>query len=117
VYRQAHATIEVELARGALVIFDATNLEEEKRRRLYEIADGAGAGLHLIWLWAPVGVIARRLWQRATDRDPEDRSDGDWRVYRDLVKLAQAPTRPFLILNTTVSTEDQLSILEHRLMR
>jgi predicted kinase len=73
--------------------------------------------LHLIWLWAPVSVIAQRLWQRSTARDEDDRSDADWRVYRDLARLAQPPTRPFLVVNTTTPTDDQLWVLERSLRR
>lgn len=111
VYTQAQRTIEGALTARRPVIFDATNLEEHNRRKLYEIADRAEAALQLVWMWAPVGVVARRLWQRDFARDPDDRSDADWRVYQDMVKRAQAPTRPFVVLNATLSADDQLAVL------
>jgi predicted kinase len=111
VYGHAHRTIERALQAGRSVVFDATNLEENKRRTLYEIADGTSARLDLIWMWAPVDVIARRLWQRGVARDPEDRSDATWAVYAQLAATAQAPKRPFVVLNGTLSVDDQLATL------
>jgi len=112
VYAHAHRTIESALSDRRDVVFDATNLEEARRRTLYEIAERAGAALHLVWMWAPVAVIARRLWQRGVARDPEDRSDANWSVYWDLAKTAQAPTRPFTVLNGTLAVQDQLAALK-----
>ena len=111
VYGEAHRRIEDGLRARRDVIFDATNLEEDKRRSLYHIADRTRAHLHLIWMWAPVAVIARRLWQRGNARDPEDRSDATWKVYWDLAKTAQWPSRPFTLLNSALTVEDQISVL------
>ena len=111
VYLQAHRTIEDALIRGRRTVFDATNLEEARRRTLYEIADRCGARLLLVWMWASVGVIARRLWQRGVDRDPEDRSDADWAVYSMLARTADRPGRPFVVLNGTLSVADQIAAL------
>lgn len=111
VYAQAHRTIERALKGGRPVVFDATNLDESKRWTLYEIAERASAPLTLVWMWAPVGVIARRLGQRGVARDPEDRSDANWAVYSQLARTAQAPTRPFVVLNGTLPVEDQLAAL------
>jgi predicted kinase len=116
VYAQAHRTIASALSERGDVVFDATNLEEARRRTLYEIAERAGATLHLVWMWTPVAVIARRLWQRGVARDPEDRSDADWSVYRELAKTAQAPRRPFTVLNGTLAVQDQLATLR-RILR
>jgi len=115
VYGEAHRRIEESLIGGRDVIFDATNLEEDKRRHLYEIAERSRATLTLVWMWAPVNVIARRLWQRGTARDPEDRSDANWQVYWDLAKTAQRPIRPFILLNSALDVENQLAVLDRML--
>jgi uncharacterized protein len=49
------------LGDGYLVLLDATNLREEHRRDLKELADGAGCRLILVELTAPEGVILQRL--------------------------------------------------------
>src|SRR5207249_12271128 len=116
VYGEAHRRIAQALAARRDVVFDATNLEEDKRRSLYEIAERTASTLHLIWMWAPISVIARRLWQRGAAHDPDDRSDADWRVYWDLAKTAQRPTRPFTLLNSALEIEDQLAVLQ-RILR
>jgi predicted kinase len=111
VYGEAHRAIEAALRSGRVVVFDATNLEELKRETLYHLAERAGTALHLVWMWAPVGVIARRLHQRGVARDPEDRSDATWRIYSQLAPTAEAPRRPFAILNSTLPVEDQIRTL------
>lgn len=111
VYAQAHRTIASALQAGRVVVFDATNLEEAKRQTLYELAERAGATLQLVWMWAPVGVIARRLHQRGIAPDPDDRSDADWPIYSQLARTAEPPRRPFIVLNSTLSVEEQLGVL------
>lgn len=111
VYAQAHRTIASALQVGRLVVFDATNLEEAKRKTLYELADRAGASLQLVWMWAPVGAIARRLHQRGVAPDPEDRSDANWAIYSQLARTAEPPRRPFVVLNSTLSADEQLVAL------
>lgn len=111
VYAQAHRTIASALQAGRVVVFDATNLEEAKRQTLYELAERAGAALQLVWMWAPVGVIARRLHRRGVAPDPEDRSDANWAIYSQLARTAEPPRRPFIVLNSTLPPDEQLSAL------
>ncbi len=72
------------LARGANVIYDATNLVERQREAVYLLADKAEARLVLVRLTAPEEVVRRRLEQRENHRDPEDASDADWAIYRKM---------------------------------
>jgi predicted kinase len=111
VYGHAHRTIAESLEAGRVVVFDATNLEELKRQTLYGLAERVGARLHLVWMWAPVGLIARRLHQRGIAPDPEDRSDANWRIYAQLAQTAEAPQRPFMMLNSALSVDEQLLVL------
>jgi predicted kinase len=111
IYAQAHRTIAVSLTAGRVVVFDATNLEELHRLTLYNLAERAGATLHLVWMWAPIELIARRLYQRGVAPDPDDRSDADWRIYARLARSAEPPRRPFIVLNSALSVDDQLLVL------
>lgn len=111
VYAEAHRRIDTSLGAGGVTVFDATNLREPNRRVLYAMADGAGADLHLLWMWGPEPLIARRLAQRQLFRQPEDVSDATWPVYRQLASTAQAPTRPFVLLNSTLPVDEILRVV------
>ena len=102
VYAEAHRRIEVSLAQGRDTIFDATNLQEHGREALYDIAGRLRARLHLVWIWAPVRTVARRLARRQKSRDPGDLSDATWPIYRRLVATAEPPGRGFVVLNATL---------------
>lgn len=112
VYREAHQLIEVGLNAGEIVIFDATNLREAYRRAVYRIAERAGAGICPVWLSTPEAVVAQRLKQRQLNRDPSDLSDATWAIYRKMAPRAQAPQRPFTVLNGTLPADVQMDLLE-----
>jgi predicted kinase len=112
VYTEAHRLIERWLSAGQTVVFDATNLRESHRRALYEIAERTGASLCLLWMYCSLPTIARRLSLRQTQRDPSDLSDADWMVYRRLAADAQAPGRPFSVINGELSVEDQVAVVK-----
>ncbi|APV44365.1 hypothetical protein Dform_01029 [Dehalogenimonas formicexedens] len=64
------------------VILDATNLSEDSRRPLYNIAKETGAKLIIIHLNTPREVAEERLLGRQFRRDGY--SDADWTVYQKL---------------------------------
>jgi predicted kinase len=45
------------LAVGRNVVFDATNLEERHRRRVYDIVELAGARLLILWAACPPSIV------------------------------------------------------------
>src|SRR5262249_48760574 len=90
---------------GRHVVFDATNLEERKRRRVYDIADLCDARLRIVWVTAPPTVVQERLLRRHTTRDEDDMSDADWFVYLDLRRKADPIRRPHLVINTAADFE------------
>jgi predicted kinase len=81
-FRACHLLIQRLLGRGIPVIFDATNLSERHRERLYSIADCLDARLILVRVEAPAGVAQERLRARAAGAAPATNSDADWGVYR-----------------------------------
>ena len=81
-FRACHLIIQRLLERGIPVIFDATNLSEKHRERLYSIADRLGARLVLVRVEAPAGVVHERLGARQRGATPATSSDADWVVYQ-----------------------------------
>lgn len=76
-----HILIEDLLKRGIPLIFDATNLSERHRERLYRIGDRTGARLILVRIDAPSTIIYQRLQTRSEGDGLENKSDADWEVY------------------------------------
>lgn len=77
-----HLLIEELLQKGIPIIFDATNLSERHRERLYHISDKTGAKLILVRIEAPPTMVRQRLLSREEKANPEDKSDADWEVYQ-----------------------------------
>src|SRR5689334_1827014 len=85
VYGWCHTLVRSALVVGRSVIFDATNLEERVRRRVYDIVDACGARLMIIWATSPPAIVQERLLRRGSAaRDDDDVSDADWSVFLDL---------------------------------
>jgi predicted kinase len=81
-FRACHLIIQRLLGKGIPVIFDATNLSEKHRERLYSIADRLGSRLILVRVEAPAGVVQERLEARQRGAVPATNSDADWGVYQ-----------------------------------
>jgi predicted kinase len=93
------------LAVGRNVVFDATNLEERHRRRVYDIVELAGARMLILWATCPPSIVQERLIRRHESRDEDDVSDADWYVYLDLRRKAEPIRRPHVVVNTAVDYE------------
>ncbi len=115
VYGWCHTVLRSALVVGRCVIFDATNLEERNRRRVYDIAERCNARLSIIWVTCPPGVVQERLLRRSERRDEDDLSDADWFVYLELRRKAEAIRRRHLVINTATDTETLLRRLVDRL--
>jgi predicted kinase len=105
VYGWCHTVIRSTLVVGRNVIFDATNLEERIRRRVYDIAEQADAQLMVIWVTCPPAVVQERLLRRRDARDENDLSDADWSVYLELRRRAEPVRRPHVVINTATDFE------------
>jgi len=113
VYAAAHRRISRALGCGRSMIFDATNLAERGRQRVYRLADEIGANVLVVLLYAPLDVIRQRLSARAAGSDPLDRSDADWQVYNKLGP-AEPIHRPHLVVNSTVDLRQAVDLITAR---
>ncbi len=115
VYGWCHTMLRSALVVGRSVIFDATNLEERVRRRVYDIATEANARLAIVWVTCPPGVVQERMLRRQQQLDEHDVSDADWLVYLDLRRKAEPIRRPHLVINTATAYESLLERFVHAL--
>jgi predicted kinase len=105
VYGWCHTVLRSALLVGRSVIFDATNLEERVRRRVYDIVDDCDAGLEIIWVTCPPHVVQERMLRRQQRLDEDDVSDADWLVYLALRRKAEPIRRPHVVINTATVYE------------
>ena len=98
-FRACHLLIERLLKRGTSLIFDATNLSEGHRERLYAIADRLDVKLVLVRVEAPPEVVYHRL--KARQEDSEGKSDADWTVYRRMKPSVQKIQRNHYAVDTS----------------
>lgn len=95
-----HGLVQELLQRGIPIIFDATNLVEHHRERLYRIADKTRAKLVLVSVEAPPEVVYQRLQKRQNDSDPDGKSDADWNIYQRMKPAAGKIQRSHLVVDT-----------------
>jgi predicted kinase/SHS2 domain-containing protein len=101
VYAVCHALIARLLQRGQSVIFDATNLAEQQRKRLRRLAEAGCARFVLVHTIAPDAIIRQRLTARLAAADPSNYSEADIAVYEKL-RLTEQPIRcEHLAIDTT----------------
>jgi predicted kinase len=105
VYGWCHTVLRSALVVGRRVIFDATNLDERVRRRVYDIAEQSGAQLSIIWATCPAAVVQERMLRRKDNPDDDDLSDADWPVYLDLRRRTEPIRRPHVVVNTATDFE------------
>jgi len=117
VYGWCHTVLRSVLVCGRSVIFDATNLEERIRRRVYDIAESCNAELLILWATAPVSVVQERMLRRRLGDDEDDLSDADWGVYLDLRRKAEPIRRPHVVINTAADTDGLVRLLVERMRR
>ncbi len=90
---------------GKNVVFDATNLDERNRRRVYDIVDECVARLLILWAAAPPHVVQDRMLRRRDGADDDDASDADWGVHLELARRADPIRRPHMVVNTAVDLD------------
>ena len=111
VYGWCHTILRSALVVGRNVIFDATNLEERIRRKVYSIAEQCDARLAIIWVTCPPSVVKQRLLRRQLREDKDDLSDADWPVFLELRRKAEPIRRAHVVLNTAADYETVLQRL------
>ena len=115
VYGWCHTVLRSALVVGRRVIFDATNLEERVRLKVYDIAEECDARLTILWATSPPAVVQERMLRRRQQRDEDDASDADWLVYLDLRRKAEPVRRPHTVVNTAADHETLVRRLVARL--
>jgi len=98
-FQACHLLMEKLLKKGASVIFDATNLAEWNRERLYSIAERLDVKLILVRVEAPSEVVYERL--KARQEGSESKSDADWTVYRRMKPSVQKIRRNHYAVDTS----------------
>jgi predicted kinase len=105
VYGWCHTVLRSALVVGRSVIFDATNLEERVRRRVYDIAEQCDARLAIFWVTCPPAVVQERMLRRQQHLDDDDLSDADWLVYLAMRRKIDPIRRPHIVVNTATDFE------------
>lgn len=100
-FRALHNLIEELLYKGIPIIFDATNLVEHHRERLYRISDKVGAKLIVVRVEAPSEVVYQRLQKRKNGGDTASKSDADWKVYERMKPVAGRIRRNHFVVDTS----------------
>ena len=101
VFNAAHALLELLLARGYRIVFDATNLTERAREPLHALTGRTGVPLLLVQFDAPYRVVRRRLARRARGQAHDTYSDADWRIYCRLYPGQEPITGPHLKVDSS----------------
>ena len=107
-FRVIHLLIRKLLESGVPLILDATNLSENYRERLYNIAGKLTAKLILVQVTAPPAVVYSRLKARTEGRNQESKSDADWQVYQQMKNSAQKIRRNHFVVDTSRDIEPAL---------
>jgi predicted kinase len=88
VYLTCYALLQLLLRDGYAVVFDATNLGRDSRRRPRALAQLAGAPALTVFTLAPAAIVAQRLAARDAGQAAAYASDADWAIH---AKLAPTP--------------------------
>jgi predicted kinase len=100
-FQAIHHLIEALLRRGIPLILDATNLSEQYRERLYNIADRLNVKLILVRVEAPPDVVYERLKARSEGTNSKSMSDADWTVFQKMQSTVQKIRRNHYAADTS----------------
>ena len=100
-FQAIHHLIEALLRRGIPLILDATNLSEQYRERLYNIADRLNVKLILVRVEAPPDVVYERLKARSEGTHSKSTSEADWTVFQKMQPTVQKIRRNHYAVDTS----------------
>jgi len=106
-----HRVIEYLLNRKIPVLLDATNLREQNRQVLYDIAEKNNAGLILVFITAPPDVVRQRMLRRQERGDTC--SDADWQIYLAMAATVDPIQRKHYIVDTSQDYQPVLNEIIH----
>lgn len=92
------------------VVFDATNLTKDGRRRAQGIASAAGAPCLTLMTVAPPEVVAERLQRRTNGQMESFCSDATWEVHQKLASSAEPVSEPGIVVDTSQSIAPVLAV-------
>ena len=101
VFSVCHLLIEEYLTLGYRVLFDATNLTEQARTPLYQIADRLDRPLFLVGLTAPSRLVKHRLGRRIPGRNQGDYSDATWQIHRRMAPFEEPIARQHVMVDSS----------------
>jgi predicted kinase len=114
VFAAMHAVIGELLVAGRSVVFDATNLNEEVRRPLYEVVARNGVQPLLVRFTADTQLVRRRLTDRFNGVGDASQSDAGWEVYSRMAVADQPVPRPHLLVGDPADVEPVLRLVLRR---
>ena len=120
VYLTCYALLDRLLADGYTVVFDATNLTRDARKRARTIALQAGAPSLTLLTVAPPALVAQRLRRRSAGQDEAYASDADWDVHEKLaatVEAMNAAHEPYVLVDTSMDCAPVLALVDKFLDR
>jgi predicted kinase len=100
-FKICHELVYGLLKQGITVIFDATNLIEYHRERLYNIGERTNAKIIVVATRVPEKVVKRRLDTRKYQTAAIEKSDADWSIYETMKPGMQKIGRNFISANTS----------------
>lgn len=109
VFSAMHVLTKGYLRDGYSLVFDATNLNENVRRPLYESANEVGVEPLIIRFTAPSELVRRRLTDRAEGVGEASQSDATWDVYSRMAVADQHVPRPHLLVAGPEEAEPTLT--------
>jgi len=118
VYDTSHELMWIALSFSFHTIFDATNLNEKYRQRIYEIADTVGASVLVVKTAVDEETAERRSAEKFQSEERPDHSDAGVDIYRLLSKEDEPIefcSRDHVLLDTSKRDVDEL-IDEHGLL-
>ncbi|PKB79022.1 MAG: hypothetical protein BZY88_15445 [SAR202 cluster bacterium Io17-Chloro-G9] len=101
VFRVCYSLIEEYIAKGHRVLFDATNLTEDFRQPLYQIAERTEAQLVLVGFTAPSLVVKERLAARQSGQDISGFSDATWVIHSRMRPFEEPILRDHLMVDSS----------------
>ncbi|MFH1560018.1 MAG: ATP-binding protein [Chloroflexota bacterium] len=116
-FRACHALIEDLLRRGISVLFDATNLVENNRERLYNIAHKTNVKLILVRVEAPLEVVSERLRKREANAAQNDNSTAGLSVYRRMAHSVEPIRRNHYAVDTSRDITPVIDKIEREMDR
>ena len=114
VFSAMHVLTKGYLRDGYSVVFDATNLNENVRRPLYDSADEVGVEPLIIRFTASSELVRRRLTDRAEGVGEASQSDATWDIYSRMAVADQPVPRAHLLVT---GPEDAESVMWETLRR